>query len=208
MIMVRIQMGKGAYTVTLSQVEYFLTVARELSFSRAAEALYVSQPAVSRQVAQLERELGVALFERTSQGIRLTPAGREFQTFFRDTRHAFQELLGKVRSSGDTVRGTVNIGCSEGWDLSEFFPQLSASLAESYPNLTLNLSGYNHDQILHAMEREEVNLVITNESLLHGHERLSSVRLTQRRGILLFSAQHPLAGKPGLALADFKIEPF
>ncbi|MBQ1331557.1 MAG: LysR family transcriptional regulator, partial [Lachnospiraceae bacterium] len=55
--------------MTLSQIRYFLAVARELNFSRAAEALYVSQPAVSKQVSQLEQELGVKLFDRTNQGL-------------------------------------------------------------------------------------------------------------------------------------------
>lgn len=194
--------------MTQSQIKYFLAVAQEMSFSKAAESLYVSQPAVSRQVAQLEQELGVPLFLRTNQEIHITEAGREFQRFFSESQRAFQELVERMRNHSDTLRGTLNIGCTEGWDLSSFFPQLSNALAESHPNLTLNLSGFNLDQILHALERGDVDVVITNESLLKGRERISSLPLTRRRGVLLFSAQHRLVGKPGLALEDFKNEPF
>lgn len=194
--------------MTQSQIKYFLAVAQEMSFSKAAESLYVSQPAVSRQVAQLEQELGVPLFIRTNQEIFLTEAGQEFQRFFSESQRSFQELVERMRSNSGTVRGALNIGCTEGWDLSSFFPQLSASLADSHPNLTLNLSGFNHDQILHALERGDVDVVITNESLLKGRERISSLPLTRRRGVLLFSAHHRLVDKPGLALEDFKNEPF
>ena len=194
--------------MTQSQNQYILAVAREMSFSKAAESLFVSQPAVSRQVALLEQELGVPLFDRTNQGITITDAGREFEQFFQETQRRFQELADRMRSGSDTVQGTVNIGCAEGWDLSEFYPQLSAALAKRYPNLKLNLSGLNHDHVFAALRHGEVDVVITMESLLRGHDELSSARLTKRRGILLFSAQHPLAHKPGLALADFKDEPF
>ena len=62
------------------QLRYFVTVARELNFTRAAEKLRVAQPALSRQVRQLEEELGVRLFERTKRRVELTPSGAAFLT--------------------------------------------------------------------------------------------------------------------------------
>lgn len=70
--------------MTQSQITYFLTVADTLSFSKAAAALFVSQPAVSKQVSLLEEELGLTLFDRTRQGVFLTEAGRLFSELFRD----------------------------------------------------------------------------------------------------------------------------
>jgi DNA-binding transcriptional LysR family regulator len=194
--------------MTMTQIRYFLTVAQELSFSKAAELLYVSQPAISRQMAQLEQELGVRLFDRTNQGVSMTEAGEQFAAFFQDSQRNFQDLVASVRQQSGSVHGTIRMGCTEGWDLSSFFPQLSASLAQRYPDLTLSLSGFNLDHILHALERGEVDVILTNGSLLHGRDRVSSAVLTRRRGILLFSAYHRLAQKPGLALEDFRDEPF
>lgn len=194
--------------MTQSQIQYFLAVAQAMSFSKAAEALYVSQPAVSRQVLLLEQEIGVPLFDRTNQGITITDAGREFERFFRDTQRQFQELLDRTRNGSESICGTVNIGCAEAWDLSEFYPALSGFIAEKYPNLTLNLTGLNHDRLFPALHHGEVDVVITMESLLRGHKEISSALLTQRSGLLLFSAHHPLAKKEGLALADFKDDPF
>jgi DNA-binding transcriptional LysR family regulator len=194
--------------MTLTQIRYFITVAQELSFSKAAELLYVSQPAISRQMAQLEQELEVRLFDRTNQGVTLTEAGERFSAFFQDSQRNFQDLVSSARRQSGAVHGAIRMGCTEGWDLSAFFPQLSTSLSQRYPDLALNLSGFNLDHILHALERGDVDVVLTNDSLLHGRDRVSSAVLTRRRGILLFSAQHRLAHKPGLALEDFRDEPF
>lgn len=194
--------------MTQSQIQYFLAVAQEMSFSKAAEALFVSQPAVSRQVALLEQELGVPLFDRTSHGVVITDAGREFEVFFRKTQRQFQALVERARSGSSTVRGRVNIGCIEGWDLSGFYPKLSAFLSERYPNLTLSLSGFDHDHIFSALRRGDVDVILTTDNLLRAREGLSSAPLLQRQGILLFSAQHPLAQKKDLCLSDFRREPF
>lgn len=194
--------------MTQSQIQYFLAVAQEMSFSKAAEALFVSQPAVSRQVALLEQELGVPLFDRTSHGITITDAGREFEAFFRKTQRQFNTLVERARSGSNTVRGCVNIGCIEGWDLSSFYPKFSGFVAEKYPNLKLNLSGFDHDHIFSALHRGEVDVIITTENLLRGRDGVSSAPLVQRQGMLLFSAYHPLAQKEELSLSDFENETF
>lgn len=194
--------------MTQSQILYFLAVAQEMSFSKAAEALFVSQPAVSRQVAQLEQELGVPLFDRTNQGITITDAGREFEEFFRETQREFHALVERARSGSTTISGQVNIGCIEGWDLSGFYPALSDFVAEKYPNIKLNLSGFDHDHIFSALHRGEVDVILTTDNLLRKRKEISSAPLVQRQGMLLFSAYHPLAQKEELSLSDFEHETF
>lgn len=194
--------------MTQSQLQYFLAVAQEMSFSKAAETLFVSQPAVSRQVALLEQELGFALFDRTSHGISLTDAGREFEAFFRNTLRQFHALVDRTRSDCAAVRGSVRIGCIEGWDLSGFYPKFSSFLSEKHPSLKLNLSGFDHEHIFSALHRGEVDVIITTDNLLRERKDISSTPLIQRQGMLLFSAQHPLAQKEELSLADFENETF
>ena len=197
------------YTVmTQSQVQYFLTVAREKSISRASEALFVSQPAISKQISLLEKELGIPLFVRKSHGIEITEAGRRFERLFLEFQLRFKETLDEVRSGMEVLKGEYHLGCLEGWSLSSFFPQLHEHLEREYPEIRLELSGYNLDQILYALRRGEVNGVIAPRSLLSGFPDITTRYLTQVRGLLLFSAEHPLAQKPGLRLADFRNYPF
>ena len=106
--------------MTSLQVQYFLTVADCLSFSRAAAALYVSQPAVSRQVRLLEEELGYSLFDRSQkQKLRLTSAGLIFRESFREAAQGFERARASASrlSSAEALRLRVGIGA--GWELSD-----------------------------------------------------------------------------------------
>ncbi|RYY94769.1 MAG: LysR family transcriptional regulator, partial [Comamonadaceae bacterium] len=86
----------NAYHVEMRQLQYFVAVAEELSFTRAAARLHVSQPPVSRQVMLLEESLGVRLFERSKQYVRLTVAGEHFH---REAREILASLKSAVHST-------------------------------------------------------------------------------------------------------------
>ena len=194
--------------MTQSQIQYFLLVAQEMSISKAAELLFVSQPAISKQLSLLENELGVSLFERRSHGIEITEAGRAFEQLFTEFQLRFKETLEAARNGGHPLRGEYHLGCLEGWDLSSFYPELRDYLAQKYPEILIDLSGYNLDQVPYALKRGEVNGVIAPKSLLSGYTNITACRLTDIEGMLLFSVNHPLADKPGLKLADFYGSPF
>ena len=137
--------------MTQSQIQYFLVVAQTMSISKAAELLFVSQPAVSKQLSLLEEDLEVPLFQRKSQGLEITDAGRAFERLFSDFQLRFKETLSAVRSSRGELHGNFHLGCMEGWDLATFYPGLHAVLEHKYPDIQLHLSGYNHDQMLYAL---------------------------------------------------------
>ena len=191
--------------MTQSQIQYFLLVAQEMSISKAAELLFVSQPAISKQLSLLENELGVSLFERRSHGIEITEAGRAFEQLFTEFQLRFKETLEAARNGGHPLRGEYHLGCLEGWDLSSFYPELRDYLAQKYPEILIDLSGYNLDQVPYALKRGEVNGVIAPKSLLSGYTNITACRLTDIEGMLLFSVNHPLADKPGMKAATVDV---
>ncbi|BBZ74786.1 hypothetical protein MANY_01230 [Mycolicibacterium anyangense] len=85
-------------------------VADELNFTRAAGRLHVVQSALSTSIAKLERELGIALFDRTRQQIRLTPAGERFRIHAREVRRSVRAAVGSVDEFRGTLSGTVEFG--------------------------------------------------------------------------------------------------
>jgi DNA-binding transcriptional LysR family regulator len=99
----------------LRYLEYFIAVAAELSFSRAAQRIHVVQSALSASVAKLEKELGVALFDRTKRQIALTAAGEVFLQHAREVLHAAQRAQSSVEDYRDQLAGTLTLGTLMSW---------------------------------------------------------------------------------------------
>lgn len=194
--------------MTEAQVSCFMEVAKYQSFSKAASHMFISQPAVSKQVAILEESLGVSLLDRSPSGLTLTEAGRMFYDFFQKAQAEFHTVWDEARSLAAGQTGAIRIGCLDGWDLSAFYPELRGLLVEKYPNLSVSLDGYNHTYVIDALRRKEIDIAITLEIALRSQNDLARRRITNAPVVMLFSALNPLADKPDLSLSDFRDEPF
>jgi DNA-binding transcriptional LysR family regulator len=144
--------------VTLRQLRVFESVARHLSFSRAAEELFLSQPAVSMQIKQLENQVGLPLFEQIGKKIYLTEAGKELYHYSRavaqqlsDMEHALNELKGLERGRlSIAVVSTANF----------FAPQLLARFVQQHPGVQVSLSVVNRETVLRQLAENEIDLAI------------------------------------------------
>ncbi|HEY7488491.1 MAG TPA: LysR substrate-binding domain-containing protein [Streptosporangiaceae bacterium] len=137
----------------LRQLRYFVTVAEETSFTKAAALLHVAQPGVSAQVRQLERELGAALLDRSGRTVRLTEVGAAVLPYARaalgaaeGARHAVDELIGLVR--GHVAIGMVGAFSSRELDL----PGLLADFHRDHPAVEITLSEANSEQLIGALQ--------------------------------------------------------
>lgn len=194
--------------MTLAQISCFMEVAKYQSFSKAAEHLYISQPAVSKQVSLLEKSLDTVLIDRSYGGAQLTATGKMFYKFFRKCEDDFNKLSDEAKKIASGHTGDLRLGCLDGWDLSTFYPELRGILVEKYPKLHVNLDGYNHLHIIDALRRKEIDVAITLEIALRSQPDVSSRIVTSAPVVMLFSTLHPLANKPDLTLADFRDDPF
>lgn len=105
--------------MTFKQLEYFMEVARQLSFSRAAEALYVSQSALSRSISALEDELGAILFFRNKHTVALTPAGAVLATYLPRAADELERTIELVKQVKEGMRGRMVLGVQTGLALPE-----------------------------------------------------------------------------------------
>ncbi|MGA8117529.1 MAG: LysR family transcriptional regulator, partial [Actinocatenispora sp.] len=121
----------------LRQLQYFVAIAEELHFGRAAERLHIGQPAVSQQIRRLERELRTELFDRSPRHVRLTPAGQRFLPHARAVLAAAREARLSVAAQTDTEGVTLRVGTSAG--LGRRLDDLLDTLAVLAPWLTVEL---------------------------------------------------------------------
>lgn len=126
------------------QLQYFIAVAEELSFTRAAQRLHVSQQGLSTQIKQLEHDMDVTLFTRTTRQVELTAAGAEFLRHVRDALSSLSFGLEEARAVHRGEHDRLVLGCLEGAALTLTEPILAAFRAR-YPEVTVELSHFTYD---------------------------------------------------------------
>ena len=117
------------------QIEYFLAAARNMSFSKAAQELFVSQPAISRQILALEQELGCPLFERLNRGIVLTANGEMFYDFFERYRTELSDLKLRAKLSLENKNRVIHLGVLNNWNISGIILPVLREFARQYPDI-------------------------------------------------------------------------
>lgn len=141
----------------LRQLKYFKTLAHELHFNRAAEKLFIVQPALTKQIKDLEEELGVMLFERTKRSVKLTPAGEFFKNRVEHIIRKLEEAKNQVRWVEDGSKGELRIGYV-GSCIHTFLPDLLSSLHEKYPNIQTYLNEMTSSAQLLAIQKGELDI--------------------------------------------------
>lgn len=191
----------------LRQLTYFLTAVQTRSFRKAAELCFVAQPALSRQIAALEEELGVSLFTRAKQRITITPAGNEFAIYARNALEQIQQGQQAMVNMQEGVEGTITLGCVEPL-ATAFLPVIFQSFHQRHPRVRFNVRVLRTDDVMTLVEHEEVDVGLIFDPTIRP-EVLVFKELFRQSLHVLMPAQHPLAQKPqaSLALEEILTEP-
>lgn len=137
--------------------EVFLLVAENLSFSKAAEDLFISQPAVTKHIKELESRLNIALFERKGNKIYLTKAGKLIYTHLKKIKQAYQEMEFELGRLNDTFKGVLRIGASS--TISQYLiPKVIAAFHKRYPKIELHLLNGNSFEVEQKLFENEIDL--------------------------------------------------
>jgi LysR family transcriptional regulator, low CO2-responsive transcriptional regulator len=190
--------------VTIRQIRVFAAVARNLSFTRAAQELHLTQPAVSQQVGLLQEEVGMPLFEQIGRRIRLAPAGTEL------LRYATQitELL---REAGETLAamrglklGELKIGAVS--TAKYFAPTLLSAFTPAYPEVTIKFTVANREEIVRLLGANELDLVIMGRP--PRELDTTAEPFARHPFVIIASLGHPLAGRRRIPLKSLARESF
>ncbi len=190
------------------QIDYFMAVATNLSFTKTSEELYVSQPAISRQISQMEKELGVRLFRRNNQKTELTEAGRLYFDLF--SRYKADMIRTKIEVDRVLGRkkGVIRVGFLEGWDLFGIIPPLTKRFAEVYPEIELIINCCGIKELAASLLNGSMDIIVTMNNSVNMHREFNCTHAATIGKILLFSADHPLAGSENISLKDFSGDTF
>ncbi len=192
----------------LYQLTYFLAAAQTENFRKAAELSLVAQSALSRQIAALEDELGVALFTRRKKRVTLTQEGQEFARYVRNAMEQLQEGQQWITELQTGQRGTIRMGCIESL-ATAFLPTLFAAFHQRYSHIRLKVHVNHTDELITQVEQGEIELGLVLDP--HQQSELLIVKELFRQPLhLLVSAKHPLAQKnvSTVTLAQIATEPF
>ena len=189
---------------TLRQLKVFESVARLLSFSRAAEELHLTQPAVSTQVRKLEEHAGNPLFEQFGKKIYLTPAGTELLQISRAIIQQFEAAENAMTQFKGVSGGKLNVGVISAGDY--FFPRLLVEFASRHRGVTLNFTVHNREELLTYISENLTDLAI----MVRPPEDLDTVNqpFAPHPYVIVAAPNHPLARQKGISRARLMREPF
>lgn len=195
--------------MNLRQLEYFVSVAETLSFTKTAEKFFISQTAVTQQIKALEEQLDVALLKRTKRHVELTPAGTIFLTEAKAILTRTEDAIIKAKKAATGFTGNLNIGVVEGYD-NPRFPDILRSFRTGYPNVSLNLREAGVG-ILYTGLLEQTLDVVVNARFSHSRleeKEISYKLISTYRLIAMLPTTHPLAFRNILNLGDLKNDSF
>lgn len=186
----------------LRQLTYFEAVVRHGGFTRAANALHVAQPAISTQVQQLEKELGIELLARTTRSVALTPAGQQFLTHVHVVLKELDTARTEMTSHAQITVGRVRIGATPvvgGLPL----PEMLADFRQAFPGVSLELRSGLIADLLERLANRELDVVIGPK---HGADPRFVSHLVASETFTLITT--PLFGREVTHLAEVADEPF
>lgn len=175
----------------LQRYKAYLTVANSLSFTEAAHTLGYSQSAVSRLIAELEREWGVQLFERSQAGVRLTNEGQQLLSAAKAICHAEAKFRTQVESIHNLSTGTIRIGTISSI-ATHWLPRIIAAFQSDYPGIDYELFLGDYAQLAEALDNGRIDCAFTR---LPTEGPLNSITLEQDELMAIFPKTHPLARK-------------
>jgi DNA-binding transcriptional LysR family regulator len=189
----------------LNQLEYFKTLAHINHFTQAAQSISVSQPALSRSIAKLEKELGVPLFNRVGKKIHLTPYG---QNFLIHTERVLQELANakqEIVDLSEPDQGIINLSFLHSLGTT-LVPMLLSNFRKKYPKIQFKLNQDNSARLTDQLIKGATDLCLC--STLMTTESLGWVSLCAEDLFIILPAKHPLAKRHNLRLEEIVHEPF
>jgi LysR family transcriptional regulator, transcription activator of glutamate synthase operon len=190
----------------LRQIEYFIEVALREHVTEASHALHVAQSAISRQIVNLESELGVPLFIREGRNVKLTPIGRIFLEHMQHAMKVIETARREVEEYIDPDRGTIRIGFPSSL-ATYMLPNVISAFRKSHPQVKFQLKQASYHQLVDSVVKGEMDMALIGP-VPKNNKNIKTDILFVDKIVALLPSNHPLADKPLLNLSQLKDDSF
>ncbi|MBQ7446756.1 MAG: LysR family transcriptional regulator [Eubacterium sp.] len=194
--------------MTISQIKWFLTVARTLNFTKAADQLGVSQPTLSRQILNMEEELNLQLFIRHGRSITLTPAGRSLEEQWADVYEQYQGAVSTAQQIQKGINGDLRIGILDGTYVSDFMPLIISFFEQQHPYVEIMFENCSFEDLENKLYSSALDIAFTVHFSVAQKDYLIRKHVEHSRDYLMMNRYHHLASKDRVTLADCRDEVF
>jgi DNA-binding transcriptional LysR family regulator len=182
-------------------LKYFVTVAEERHFTRAAERLGMAQPPISQQIHKLEHEVGALLFRRLTRGVELTDAGRVLYQDARKILSLVEQARCRVQSAARGQTGSIRVGFASSVVFHPVISEVVRAYRESHPQVTISPSESNISALVEDLIEERIDVAIIRQTSLVA-ERVKLAPLLDERMLLVLPPQHMLSSSERISLAE------
>ena len=190
----------------LTQIECFLAASEKLNFTAAAKALFISQPALSKQIRLIEEELGVKLFSRSKKKVMLTEAGQSFKNDLELILNDLEKAVEKAKSIGKQRAGVIRIGCFQGAAIDEFIYMVSQQSKLKSPQTNIEFQRGGFREIREALINNTVDIILTLDFEMPELYTFNSKIIFTEKSALVYSGEIPLSAKDNITsmISEFR----
>jgi len=190
---------KSRPAIKFRQLQYFLAVAESLHFSKAAESLFVTQPTLSHQLAELETQIGTPLFDRSGKAVRLTQAGEVFRAYAKRSMDEIDAGCSALAELEGLQRGVLRIGVTQSF-VRRLMPPIFGEFLRRYPSIHLNVDEMTAPQIERRLADGVLDMGIAFAPTVLEDTELEPI--LEERLLLVIGRNHPLAARRRVRMAE------
>jgi DNA-binding transcriptional LysR family regulator len=197
----------GDAGMTVNQLEYFLTLAHTLHYTKAAKLLYITQSHLSKTIAALEQELGVQFFIRDRRSVSLTQAGEVFRAEIDNIIPCLNSAVAKAREAHKGLYGVINVGFL-GTAMTGLLPSIVNRFERTHPGISLNLFDYTYSSLQEGFYADKFDVAILPDRELEDAGNFEKKHLIADAMCVVVNKSHPFADRESIELYDLREEAF
>ena len=177
------------------QINYFLTVAKCLSFTKAANLLYVSQPALSRQIIMMEDELGVKLFDRSGRKLELTPSGQILAEELEPIFVQYKGTVQKAQAAATNLTTMIRIGILDGIAVDDLLSPVLREMLQKYPHIEVVLFTFGYEELASRLYDGRLDLIFSRKFDVENRNEIRYRVIEKAEDYLVARTGYPFSGR-------------